>query len=268
MYNKQPSAPMADANTTSLDLPPHLAELLSAGAPTQMAMGSPGVGLQGAMMGLPEPQAQLPQYEQGGMIGPGGMPQPSAAGVDVSAQSGTPMDSKVLDMHINQFASQNPAEVQKIQQAIAQALQSGELTPQELNMVVQLATATAQNPAMYPNIRRFAIQQGIATEQDLPQDYDQGLVFTLLTVAKSMQHSVGGQGGAPTPLGPLPPAPQVGPGGMPSMASGGPVPQSHKPSGGVVIEAHQGEYVIPKRVVEMKGREFFDNLVEKYRDGQ
>ena len=55
------------------------------------------------------------------------------------------------------------------------------------------------------------------------------------------------------------------------MAGGAPV-QSLKDGGRVrgessdpvMIEAHTGEYVIPKRVVDMKGREFFDRMLEQY----
>jgi hypothetical protein len=43
-------------------------------------------------------------------------------------------------------------------------------------------------------------------------------------------------------------------------------PDSKKSDGSVLINAHEGEYVIPKRVVEMKGKEFFDSLVEKYKE--
>jgi hypothetical protein len=32
----------------------------------------------------------------------------------------------------------------------------------------------------------------------------------------------------------------------------------------VPIQASVGEYIIPKDVVEIKGREFFDRLIEKY----
>ena len=196
-----------------------------------------------------------------------GMPEPTSAGLAPQGQSAQPMDPQMLEMQINQFASQRPQQVQQLQQAIQEALQSGELTPQELNMIVQLATVAAQNPQMYPYVRRFAIQQGLAAEADLPQQYDQGLVFALLLVGRAMQQVVGGGGGAPTMGGgPDVTASQVSSGAMPSMAKGGTVPQSKKSDGSVLINAHEGEYVIPRRVVEMKGKEFFDNLVEKYRD--
>jgi len=211
-------------------------------------MNNPLSGMYG--MQAPRP---LPSYAAGGMVGAGGSPVPMGqapgAGLAPMGQQTGQIDPKMMEMQINQFANQRPQEMAQIKQAIEQALQSGELTPQELNMVVQLATVAAQNPNMYPNVRQFAIQQGIATEQDLPQQYDQGLVFVLLLTAKAVHQ---GRGGAPAEMG------------VPSMASGGQVPNSSKPGGGIMIEAHEGEYVIPKNVVDMKGKEFFDNLVAKY----
>jgi hypothetical protein len=225
-------------STPSLDLPPALSRLL----------GMPAVG------------GAIPKYAAGGMVGPGGAPQPTSAGVSQTPQQGKPMDPQMLDMQVNQFAAQNPEQVAQIRNTIMQEMQTGELTQQELNMVVQLATVAARNPEMYPYVRKFAIQQGIATEQDLPQQYDQGLVFILLLAARAVQQDMGGQnmmqGGSPA----------AGQTAMPSMAKGGPVPQSAKSDGGVIIEAHEGEYVIPKKVVEMKGKEFFDSLVQKYKD--
>jgi hypothetical protein len=181
------------------------------------------------------------------------------------------MSPQMMDMQVNQFATQHPQEVAQIRQAIMEVMQSGELTAQELNMVVQLATVAAQNPEMYPYVRNFAIQNGIATEQDLPQQYDQGLVFVLLLAARAIQADVGGQdmmqGGTPSMAGaPAVTGSQVSSGAVPSMARGGMTPESKKSDGSVLINAHEGEYVVPANVVKMKGKEFFDSLVEKYRD--
>lgn len=212
----------------------------------------------------PEPPPfidELPSYADGGMVGDGGMPVPPGAipGVNPQMQAGAPMDSQMLQMQINQFASRNPQQMAQVRQAILEELQSGELTPQELNMIVQLATVAAQNPDMYPNVRNFAIQQGIATETDLPAQYDQGLVFVLLLAARAVQQDLGG---APAQAG-QPPG-SAGP-VIPSMAMGGMLPKSGK-SEPVIIEAHTGEYVIPKHIVDMKGKEFFDSMIEKYKD--
>lgn len=235
-------------------------------------------------------------YQEGGMVGQGGAPvppgmaptgmppmgEPMGVGVSQQMDAQAPMDPQMLEMNLNQFVTQNPQQMQEIRAAIMQELQSGELTAQELNQVVQLATVAAQNPEMYSNIRNFVIQQGIATDADLPQQYDQGLVFAILLAGRSVQEQAAQQGlpaGAPTGGAPtMQPGmtPDMGMGmGMPpmggepvipSMAMGGPVGSSGN-SKPVVIEAHTGEYVIPKNVVEMKGKEFFDSLVEKYRGG-
>ena len=214
------------------------------------------------------------------MIGPGGMPQPTSMGgtgnVGVNPQGGgqgQPMDPQMLDQQLNQFVRQHPEQIQQIQKAIMAALQSGSMTQEELNMAVQLATVAAQNPEMYQYVRQFAIQQGLAGEQDLSPTYDQGLIFIILLAARAAQSAQGGQnmlqGGSPAMAAQQPmsdiSASQVSSGGMPSMGMGGKINQKTGASEPIVIEAHTGEYVIPKHVVDMKGKEFFDNLVEKYK---
>lgn len=245
-------------NTTSMGLPPALASILSAGtqpAPQPM-QPNPAAGLSGAMTSM---QTFAPSYQEGGMIGPGGMPAPTSVGLAPQGQMPQgPMDPQMLQMELNRFATQQPQQMAQIRQAILAEMQSGELTPQELNMMVQLATVAAQNPEMYPNVRRFAIQQGIATEQDLPQQYDQGLIFTILLAARAIQAEMGGQSMMPSVA-----TPQVASGPMPSMAKGGTVPDSRKSDGSVLINAHEGEYVIPAHIVKAKGTEFFDKLIGK-----
>lgn len=246
------------SSTTSLDLPPQLQGLLNMSPaapvpPTQSQAMPMTAGLSSAMTGQ---RGFIPSYEAGGMIGPQGMPMPTAPMGKPGVAEGMPaqggMDPQMLEMQLNQFVRQNPQQIQQIRNAIMQEVQSGGLTMDELNMVVQLATVAAQNPAMYPNVRQYAIQQGIATEADLPQQFDAGLVFVLLLAARAIQQEMGGQGAQ-------------GPAAIPSMARGGQVPNSKSDSGEVLIMAHEKEYVIPRNVVEMKGKEFFDNLVEKYR---
>lgn len=245
---------MYTPSTVSLDLPPSLSNMFGSG---NMQPQSP-VGLSGPMTGQ---SSFIPKYEMGGMVTPQGAPPPQQVGVNPNMQAGAPMDPQMMEAQINQFATQHPQQVAQIRQAIMQVMQSGELTQPELNMIVQLATVASQNPEMYPNVRKFAIQQGIATEQDLPQQYDQGLVFVLLLAAKAIQQDVGGQnmiqGGSPAQAG------NAAPTSLPSMASGGTVPNSKKRSGGVIIEAHEGEYVIPKHIVQAKGTDFFDKLIGK-----
>ena len=205
-------------------------------------------------------ERRFPSYQEGGMIGPGGMPVRPAG---VAPQQAPTMASDQLESEIQRMMQQNPQAVQQIQQEIMSAMQTGELTPQELNMMVQLATLAAQNPQMYPQIRQFAIQQGIASEEDLGQEYDQGLVFTILLAARASQQQA--QGGASPATGQAPQVPQAAmqpP--VASMMSGGALPQkSQNADGSVPIIAHEGEYVIPKEIVLQKGTDFFDKLIGK-----
>lgn len=261
------------ASTTSLDLPPALASILAMSAsPTALATSapqmpqmpqagaaSPSPTLGGALGGQPTiAQQPLPSFQEGGMIGPGGMPVGGAA----PPTPAPPMDPTQRDQLLNQSMQQNPQVVQEIQANLMASLQSGELTPQELNMIIQLTQLAAQNPDMYSYVRQFAIQQGIATEADLPAQYDEGLMVAMLTVAKSAQQLI--QGGQPMATGEAPMAPAAPAAPMASMKDGGTV--KGKTDAPVPIMAHEGEYVIPKNVVQMKGREFFDRLVEQYKD--
>lgn len=264
-------------------VPPILQNLMAAQPTPPPSM--PGTGLAGALqarqMSAPLPSAQLPSYQMGGAIGPGGQPQrppgmqaQPAAGLQQQTNPQEPISPQMIEMQIQDLATRNPQVLAQIKQAINEAIMSGELTQQELNMMVQLATTVMRNPALYPQIRQFAIQQGIATEQDLSPTYDQGLIIAILIAARAAQADVGGQnmmaGGTPAMAGAAPIQPMMG-GGAPGMA-GAPSVQSMKDGGRVkgsdskpvIIEAHTGEYVIPKHVVDMKGREFFDRMLEQY----
>ncbi len=254
-------------NTTSLDLPPALASLLSMQAPAVPQVTTPGVQIgMSSATGIGPQQigagmgTQLPSFAAGGMIGAGGQPVPMGAppGVaGVAEQPSAEMDMQSMQTQINQVASRQPQAMAEIRNAITEEMQSGNLTAQELNTIVQLAQLAASNPEMYPYVKRFAMQQGIAAAGDLPDQYDQNLVMVLLLAAKAVQQDVGG---APAAPGQPPASAGVT---VPSMAKGGMLPASGE-SKPIIIEAHTGEYVIPKHVVEMKGKEFFDSLIEKY----
>ena len=252
----QPKAASAQAPAV-----PAVLQGLMATAPTPPVM-APGRGLASAMPTLASagaPQGgfgQVPSYQVGGMVGPGGQPV-RPAGVQQQMNPQEPLSPQMVEMQIQDLATRNPQVLAQIKQAINESLMAGELTQQELNMMVQLATTVLRNPALYPQIRQFAIQQGIATEQDLSPQYDQGLIIAILIAARAAQADVGGQdmmaGGTPAMAGPAP---------IQSMKDGGRV--RGEASEPVMIQAHTGEYVIPKHVVDMKGREFFDRMLEQY----
>jgi len=273
-----PQDPYSGGLSTPSNIPDAVSELVALAlnpiydAPPPTDTGAVRPGLAAPNQNAPTMDFRMqPSYAAGGMIGPGGVPQRPGMTPGVAPQGqagGAAMTHQQMQAEIQRMQQQHPQEVAKIRQVMQQAMQSGDLTPQELNTVVQLATATVQNPQLYPQIRQFAIQQGLATEQDMPQQYDATFVFVILLAAQSMQSPAGGQdmmqGGTPAMAGPgVPQAasqpPQAG------YAKGGALPaKARTKDGSVHIIAHEGEYVIPKHVVKAKGTDFFDKLIQSY----
>jgi hypothetical protein len=197
-------------------------------------------------------RAALSQMQPQGA--PAGMtPPPGEAGQE-------PITVQQVEQDVARIAQENPEVIQQIQQEMAMAMNSGELTPEELNMVSQLARAALQNPEVYPQLRSFAIQQGIGTEEDIPVEFDQGLLAAVVMVAQVMQQSApaGGQAQAPA-QGAAPAA------GIPTFKEGGPV-QAKQPGGAVMAQVHDGEFVIPADVVRRIGEEKLEKLVDSARN--
>tara|TARA_R110000744_G_scaffold322285_1_gene428316 strand:- start:4 stop:747 length:744 start_codon:yes stop_codon:yes gene_type:complete len=225
---------------TSLDLPPQIEALLNMGGPQQPMTNS------------------VPSYEVGGMVQPAGV-QPMGA-QPMGAQSG-PMNGQMMEMQINQMAAQNPEVVARIRAAIEAGLQAGELSMEELNMAIELAKTVLQNPEMYPQVRQFAIQKGLAEEGDLSVEYDEGIVVALLMAAKSMATDIEFEG-------------QQSAQEVQEMQAGGVLEGPSHDDGGIPVkvagsgraEMEGGEYVIPKSVVMAKGTDFFDKMLASYED--
>lgn len=241
-------------STTSLDLPPALAALLS--GPEQAPMAPPGgIATAGLRQDL-NSSAAMPSYQVGGMVGPGGMPiragaggAPGLAAPGASAGQGLPPER--IQAEVQRFVQQHPQQVQRMQMEIQKLLQSGQVTMEELNMVVQMAQAAAQNPALYPQLRQIAIQRGLMDEGSVSPQFDSGLVFMLILIGMAMQSG----GMQPKPI--------------PSFKEGGMLPEKNGDDDddeAVVAQLHEGEYVIPAHIVRAKGTEFFDKMLQNYNE--
>ena len=215
------------------------------------------------------PSTQAAGYAMGGEVGPAGMPMgaagappaagmmpgqgqpPGGPGLGAQAQTEVPMDAQTMEMQLKRFMQEHPDEIAAIKVVIDEAIRRGELTPEELDMAVQLATVALQNPAMYPQVVQFAIQQGLVEEGDLDPEYNQGVVFSLLLAAKAAQTQ------APQPGSNV----QQIDGG--DYRAGGEIRVGVGPTADRVnINVSKGEFVIPARVVKEKGTDFFEKLIE------
>jgi len=161
------------------------------------------------------------------------------------------MTPEQMEGQMAQTVQNDPGKIQALATELQNAIVAGELNADQLNMGLQLAQSAVQDPSIYPQLRQFALNNGLAEEEDLPLEYDEGLAFIIILACKlALGEQVPGMG-------------QPMQQGMPSMRSGGALPQdSPNPGGGIPIMAHEGEYVIPKEVVARKGTEFFDKLIQ------
>lgn len=224
-----------------------------------MPLGSAPL-LAGSTLNIRAPQMP-PAYADGGMV-PQAPPQQAGMMPPGGVAPQQRMSLQQLQQEAQKFAQANPQAVQLIRDALMEGMQDGDITPQQIQLLVQMAVAAAQNPELYPRLRQMAIQQGLADEEDLPPQYDQGIVFSLIVAGAAMQQPSGQ--GMTMPQAPGPQAPAV------MMKDGGHIAMTRSPTGDntgraddIPIRVSGGEYVIPKHVVERKGTEFFDKLIGK-----
>jgi hypothetical protein len=147
--------------------------------------------------------------------------------------------------------------------------------------LAQIAQVCLHNPALYPKLIALAVQEGIVPQGKLPPQYDERVVTALAAVGHGLMHinsqtsmPPGGNDAmnaapAPQPGSPVPMGTQG-----PAMASGGIIKgpgtgrsdsiKTQNQTTGQPVAVSNGEYIIPAHVVEVKGKEFFDNLLRKY----
>jgi hypothetical protein len=229
---------------------------------TTMGMRQPQGFANGGLVGATIPDdigmGSAMAYADGGMIG---MPQqgatPQAPGM-APPQAHQPIPPQMADAQIQDMLMKHPEVRQQITQVIQQAFQSGQISPQQAQLAAQLAQACINNPALWPQIRNFAISNGLAGPSDLPEQYDQGLVLTILIAARAVNDQGGGQAQGFANGGQI-----VGPGTGRSDS----IPGVNQDTG-APVKVSNGEYVIPEHIVRAKGTEFFDKLLQQYNPNQ
>ena len=213
-----------------------------------------------------DPSMQMPAATAAML--PGGPP-PTGPGMSPAAPAGgAPTDPKLMQMQIGESMKANPEVLVRLRAGIEAGLASGELTNEELGMAIQLARLAAQDPSMYPQLKAIAEQNGLAEPGDLPEEYDQGLVVGLLSLAQATAADIkmSNYAGQQQPQAP------AGGGVKLSMASGGAVddelekltaggelPKRKRPDA-YDATLHSGEYVVPDSVVRFYGTDKFDKM--------
>jgi hypothetical protein len=218
----------------------------------------------------------VPGYADGGPMMPNGplLAMGFAGGGQVAGMGnpGGDVSPDMINMRVNQML-RNPRFVQSITQTLQPLMQSGELTPQEVQVMGQIAEASLQNPKLYPQLRQFVAQQGMTP---LPPSFDPTVITKILAISRALAQAGGGmsQPGQATPPGQIPPTDQAqmqNPTGTPNggLLQGPGTGRSDSigtvnESTGQPVKVATGEYVIPEHVVRAKGRDFFDALLRRY----
>ena len=83
-----------------------------------------------------------------------------------------------------QTVQNDPQRIQVLATELQNAIQTGELQADQVNMGLQLAQSAVQDPNLYPQLREFAITNGLAEQADLPMEYDEGLIFMIILACK------------------------------------------------------------------------------------
>lgn len=259
------ATPVLDPNIVTTDL-----------APQQSGGGSswrsaPGVGGAGDNAGTSYNGSSINSYStsntataaDGGMAVTGGFNRagqanamPSTPGLQMPGQQAPaagsdPMHPAIANLHVqNRLA--DPQVMQTLKAHLDQAIQAGQLNPQQLQMMGQLAQSAIQHPELWPKLRQFAIQAGLPDAKQLPMQFNQAICMALMAASHASQH--GDRPGAFANGGML-----HGPGTGTSDSI-----HAHNTSTGQPVKLSNGEYIIPADVVATKGKEFFDNIVRKY----
>lgn len=211
-----------------------------------------------------------PRYADGGAV----TPMLSMGFADGGGIEGSQPSPETVNQQVSQIL-RNPQMRQRIVAGAQQLMQTGELTPQEVTTMGQIAEASMQNPALYPKLRQFVAQQGMSP---LPPSFDPSVIVKILAISRALSESGGGMAapGGPgmTPPGQVPPTDQAQMQNPAGMANGGFLqgPGTGRSdsigtvneSTGQPVRVANGEYVIPKHVVAAKGRDFFDKMLRQY----
>lgn len=215
--------------------------------------------------------ASGPGYAEGGMVGltrrfADGGPMLAMGFADGGGvQMGPAPGSTSVTSQVNRIL-RDPRMKQEIATRAQALMDSGELTPDEVQIMARVAEAAMFNQQLYPQLRQFVAEQGMTP---LPAAYDPATIVKIMAIARVLQEVQ-----PATPPGQVPPTEQAQLSPPPGMNQGGLIsgPGTGRSdsigtvnrSSGEPVSVANNEYIIPEHVVRVKGREFFDKLLARY----
>ena len=97
----------------------------------------------------------------------------------------------------------NPGEDVALKEAIRQNIGDLQLTPAQLDMLIQVFEYVSQNPGDYKNLLQKMIEGGALDEGDMPEEYDPEFIGSMLAVLQEMRQMQGAGAQEPMDLSPV-----------------------------------------------------------------
>jgi len=119
------------------------------------------------------------------------------------AQQPTVTSAESYDAAQTALGMVNPGEQAALKEAIRQNIGDLQLTPEQLDMLIQVFEYVSQNPGDYKNLIQKMIEGGALDEGDMPEEYDPEFIGAMLAVLNEMQQMQGAGAQEPMNMGPI-----------------------------------------------------------------
>jgi len=97
----------------------------------------------------------------------------------------------------------NPGEQAALKEAIRQNIGDLQLTPEQIDLLIQIFEYVSQNPGDYKNLLQKMLEAGALDEGDMPEEYDPEFIGAMLAVLNEMQQMQGAGAQEPMDLSPV-----------------------------------------------------------------
>ena len=119
------------------------------------------------------------------------------------AQQPTVTSADSYDAAMTALGMVNPGEDVALKEAIRQNIGDLQLTPEQLDVLIQVFEYVSQNPGDYKNLIQKMIEGGALDEGDMPEEYDPEFIGAMLAVLQEMSQMQGAGAQEPMDMGPI-----------------------------------------------------------------
>jgi hypothetical protein len=124
-------------------------------------------------------------------------------GEQAQQQQPTVTSADSYDAAMTALGMARPGEDAALKEAIRQNIGDLQLTPGQLDVLIQVFTYVSQNPGDYKNLLQKMIEAGALDEGDMPEEYDPEFIGAMLAVLQEMRQMQGAGAQEPMDLSPV-----------------------------------------------------------------